>query len=181
MGFLATRTATVELGGDYYAVVRELTSGEYGDVERPLTEAKVVGDAKSARMDMAPNLTEFRRRLVTASLVGWNLTDENDVMLPLPEIPEGVTGQDRAVIVKQRRASVDRLPQWAFEMIRAAADKLNGPRDSAEIASFPGEDVGSGANGSGGAAGAGPVHPGVGTVAEAGPSLGGTAADPFAS
>jgi len=181
MGFLSTRTKTVDLGDGFWAEVRELTSQEYGDVERPLTQAKVVGDANNARMDMSPDLPEFRRRLVTAALTGWNLTDADDELLPLPDIPEGATGQDRAKVVKVRRTSVDRLPQWAFEKIRELADQLNGPRSRDEVASFPDEDVSGGADGSGGTAGAVPVPDGVGAVDEVGVAVGRAAEDPLAS
>ena len=161
MGFLKTRSQTVDLGDGYWAVVRELTASEFGDVEKTIMGANVVGQGDKARLHMAPDLTEFRRRLVVTSLVEWNLTDANDEPLPLPPIPPEATGQERATPVKARRQSVDLLPMWAFEEIRKAADKLNGSRDPAEVASFPEPDVGGAEDGGSGAAGAGAVPAGI--------------------
>lgn len=174
MGFLQQETDTVDLGAGYWATVRALTAGEYGDVEKVLAGTKVSGKGD---VDITPDLAEFRRRLVTASLVEWNLTDEQDVLLPLPPVPpETERPQVRATAVRARRTSVDRLPMWAFEQIRTAADKLNGSRDKREVAQFPDGDLGGDTDAEAGAAGAAEVPDGAAVVAAAGPAPGGSGA-----
>lgn len=146
MGFLGSNTKTVDLGNDYWAKVRELTVEEYKPVEAVLAKAKI----QNEQLDLAMDLTEYRRMLVSAALEGWNLTDENDEPLELT------------------RASVDRLPIGAFEQIRQAVDSLNGSKRGREAARFPDGSDGGGQDGAGGSAGVAAVPAGAGAVEAAG-------------
>lgn len=175
MGFLQQETEDVDLGRGYSARVRTLTSGEYGEIEKVLTQTRMTGQGD---VDMKADIGEYRRRLVVEALVEWNLTDENDQLLPLPPIPPaGAKPQVRATQVRVRRNSVDILPQWAFEKIYQVANRINGSRSKAEIAQFPDADERSGEDAEAGAAGAAEVPAGAADVAAAGSASGGVGGD----
>lgn len=112
MGFLtAPQVRRVDLGNGYWADVTEIAAGAYSKVQQHMTHTSIATDQPDVQLD----LPAFRIELVVACLSDWNLTDENDGPLPLQ--PE-----------RLRRTSVSRLPPWAFEKIRKAADELNGER-----------------------------------------------------
>lgn len=146
MGFLRVNTETVPLGDDYWAKVRELSTDEYAPIEDILAQVGVAGEGMTAEVHMAV----YRRALVTAALVDWNLTDEDDQPLP-------VDGH-----------SVGRLPISAFEALHKAVSALNGPRRGREVAQFRDAGAVGAQDGHAGSAGAAAVPVGAGAVEAAG-------------
>lgn len=153
MAFLTRNVRRVDLGDGYWADMRELSSAEYLALEKIMSKARVI----DGKVQVDPDLQLYRSRMVEVALVEWNLTDEDDHLLPIGDPAE-------------RTASVGRLPIWAFDMLRKCADDMNGERpDAGRFRS--GGSVG-GADGDAGATGAGPVPDGSGVVAEGGPATG---------
>jgi hypothetical protein len=114
MGFLRGSTERVDLGDGYFAVLRELTTDEYAPLEDMLAQISMSEQGVSGSMNMAA----YRRAMVAASLVEWNVDDDDDQVLPV--------GLE----------SVGRLPIGAFETLSRAASKLNGSRSNREAAQF---------------------------------------------
>jgi hypothetical protein len=94
------------------------------------------------RPEMKP-LTHLRE-LVVASVVEWNLTDEDDELLPFQHDyeMEKKTGKPSPL-----RVSVTRLPQSAFDVISEVVLAANHPMSREETASFPDGVSGSAPNG----------------------------------
>ena len=130
LGFLDAYEGTerIDLGDDFWVEVKKcLTQGEYKKVEAFYGAGRqTLGmDGKTfATIDPAAAQEE----LLFRSIVSWNLTDAAGAVLPLE--PD-----------KDKRASIARLPKWAFIEIYAKCDELNGPRKGKEAARFPDPDV----------------------------------------
>jgi hypothetical protein len=144
LGFLDTYEGTerIQLDDTYYVDVKKcLTQGEYKRVEAFYGAGKqtvTMNGKQFATIDPAAAQEE----LLVLSITDWNLTDAAGIVLPLA--PD-----------KDRRASIARLPKWAFIEVYQRCDELNGPRKDA--AQFPVPDLGGAEDGDGGAAGADPV------------------------
>ncbi len=127
MGFIKYRTSRVEFDGDFYVVLQEFSQGKAARVEGLLTGGTVIKGDASGQISEG-TVGKWQIEEVAQSIVDWNLTDENDSLLPLEPI-------------EARRAALKKLPKWAFERIWQAARTLNeGPGEEAakqDEARFP--------------------------------------------
>jgi hypothetical protein len=156
-GFLSAYDGVerIELGRGYWVDVKQclshaelqLAQGKMG-AGRQTVEA---GGRQYATLDM----NAFETELIVLSLVDWNLTDQQGVLLPLTP--------DRA-----RRDSVARLPGSVTSVIFKRCNELNGPQSTREAATFPDEAVGGDPDGDLGSPGAGVVPDPAGLLGEAG-------------
>lgn len=99
----------------------------------------------------APDVFRSRSETVLASIIGWNLDDDNGVVWPI------------------NMQSVRRLPDSVFDLLHEAIAESNKPRAAAEQARFHGEVVGGDPDGDTGAPVVGDVPAGAGAVEAAGP------------
>ena len=142
MGFLDAYEGTeqVDLGDGFWVEVKKcLTQAEYKKVEAFYGAGRqTLGmDGKTfATIDPAAAQEE----LLFRSITGWNLTDAAGTVLPLE--PE-----------KDKRASIARLPKWAFIEVYTRCDELNGPRKGKDAAQFPDGAVSGNPDGNGAPAG----------------------------
>ena len=144
MGFLSAYVGSeyIELGVDeqsgtkwYVEVKRSLTKSDMGAAERKLLQIRATQGAgsASASVDAGIDVVEYQLEMVAAAIVSWNLTDENDVLLPFQTKDELL-------------ASLRILPSSVFTAILDRVDKLNEPRTTAEKATFRDAGVGQPAN-----------------------------------
>ena len=142
MGFLTHgKPVRLEMGDNFWVDLRPgLSHGDLDAAQNYLSQYRIEDGDKVVA---APNVSGYQREMVGRSIISWNLTDENDGLLPIS--PSDV-----------RTASLRRLPQWAFNKIYARVAELNNERTPVEEATFPatGEagDNGEG-QGTGGSAG----------------------------
>ena len=134
MGFLSAYVGSeyIEFGVDeqsgtkwYVEVKRSLTKSDMGAAEKKLLQIRATqgtGSA-SASVDAGIDVVEYQLEMVAAAIVSWNLTDENDVLLPFQTKDELL-------------ASLRILPSSVFTAILDRVDKLNEPRTTAEKATF---------------------------------------------
>jgi hypothetical protein len=168
-GFLSAYEGTerIDLGDGYWVDVKKcLSSAEYAPVELALgarQQVNVNGGRQFAQIDTRA----ARIELVVASIVAWNVDDEDGTVWPLT--PE-----------KVKRANVERLPHPVREVIWKRCDDLNGPEKPADRARFPDPDGSGDPDGDGGTAGAGGIPDGEGVLAAVGPDEGGAAGAPAA-
>jgi len=158
MGFLSAYSSTqrIDVGDGYWIEVREcLPIMDKQRAEKAL--------ASSPRVDMAGNgsvsldTVAFHNEMIAASIVNWNLDDDNGQVWALA--PESV-----------KRVNISRLPAPVFDQVWEVVDKLNGPRETAEKVRFPEPGVGSDQVGDGGAAEPADVRTGAAVLAAAGAS-----------
>lgn len=159
MGFLSLYEGTerIPLHGDYFVTVKKfLSSEDYDEAKKALTHFNVDDpttdktDEKAAiRPD--PNVPEYQRELVVAAIVDWNLTDQNDQLLPLEP-------------VAARRAAVKRLPEVVVTKLYKAVQKNDADPEPQAAATFPAGSDGGGEGGDGWTAGAEAVQPGAGVL-----------------
>jgi hypothetical protein len=146
-GFLSlyADTEVIPLGGEYTVEIRQfLNRQDYAAAQRTLIlprfefkpGTKGVGGARSndqQHLEATLETEAYQAVLVARAVVRWNLTDEEGVLLPL----DGGGPQSLA--------SVNRLPQIAFNRIYERVRDLNNPggdlklNDVASEAAFPGE------------------------------------------
>lgn len=147
MGFLSAYSGTkrVEIDGHYWVEVKEcLSIREKNDAERALMTPML--DLNNGRGSASVDMVGFRYAMMAASIVAWNLDDDNGAIWPLE--PQQV-----------KEANIARLPGPVFDQIWVVLNDLNGPRDPAEAARFPEPRLGGDPDGNGGAAEPGVVQP----------------------
>lgn len=156
MGFLSAYSGTrrIDIGNGYWVEIKEcLSIVEKQRAEKALSSGPVFDQSGrgSAQMDMPA----FHTEMVVASVVGWNLDEDDGTVWPLT--PEPV-----------KRKNVARLPAPVFDRIFEAVNELNGPQPAKERAQFPEPGVGGDPDGDGGTAVAGDVLGGTAAVAAPG-------------
>lgn len=160
-GFLSAYSGTrrIDISGGYWIEVKDcLTVVEKHRSEKALTGNPTI-DATSGRGTAQMDLTGFETELVTASIVGWNLDEEDGT--PWALAPDRV-----------KRANIARLPSPVFDTIFKVVNELNGPQPAKESAQFPDESGGGDPVGDGGPTVAGDVLDGTATVAAPGDAQG---------
>lgn len=146
MGFLSSYSGTrrIDIDQHYWVEVKEcLSILEKNQAERTLmTPVMDLNGHGSATVDMVG----FRNAMMSASIVAWNLDDDNGEVWPLspPHVKE---------------AHIARLPGPVFDEIWLVVNELNGPREPAEAARFPVVGVGGDPDGDAGASEPGLVRP----------------------
>ena len=155
MGFLTASgyegTEEIDLGNGYWVKIKKcISQAEYQKVQDHLGGGKMsvnMDGNRFAQMDVGASQVE----LVVASVVDWNLDDDNGEKWPLAP----------PVALK---ASLARLPAPAFMKVFKACDELNGPRKGTDAVSFPDGPVGGDPDGDAGASGVPEVPDGAGVV-----------------
>lgn len=82
MGFLSAYTGTyrVEFGNDFWVDLKKyITQGGQEQAEKALMKMVTVAGSPEARPDVA----SYRKHMVLASIDQWNLTDDNEQILPI--------------------------------------------------------------------------------------------------
>ena len=158
MGFLSHYSGIqrIELGNDYWIDIKNcLTVMEKQRAESALASNPVMdmNGRGSAKLD----ITAFSNEMVCASIVAWNLDNEDGTAWEL--------APDRA-----KRANIARLPAPVFDTVWKAVNELNGPQSKDDKVRFPVNGVGRDQDGDGGSAEPGDVQPGAAVLAEAGPA-----------
>lgn len=158
MGFLSHYSGAqrIELGDGYWVDVKKcLTVAEKQRAESALTSNPVVdmNGNGTAKVDMPG----FHNEMMCASIVAWNLDDDDGTVWPL--------APDRT-----KRANIARLPAPVFDVIWRVINELNGPQPKDERVRFPVNGVGGDPDGDGGTAVVGDVQPGAAALAETGPA-----------
>lgn len=139
MGFLSAYSGTrrIDLDGHYYVVVKQcLSLMEKQRADRALgsTQTIDISGKQSATIDTGA----YAIAMVTASIVEWNLDEEDGTVWLLS--PEPV-----------KRRNVERLPAPVFDRIYQEIDALNSPRSKDEQVRFPADGVGGDPDGDAGA------------------------------
>jgi hypothetical protein len=133
---------------DYWVDLKSYLS--LGATERSaqaLQEMEIVG----GKPRPAPNVYKHESERVLASVLGWNLDDDNGTVWPV------------------NMQSVRRLPESVFELLKAEVNETNRPRTPEEQAQFPAAGEGGDSEaGDGGAAEPVDVPGEAGPVAAAG-------------
>jgi hypothetical protein len=155
-GFLSAYSGTrkVDLGDGYWVEIKEcLSVVEKQRAEKALSSGPVFDQngRGTAQMDMPA----FHTEMVVASVVAWNLDEEDGSIWALS--PEPV-----------KRKNIARLPAPVFDQVFQAVNELNGPQSAKERAQFPEPGVGGDPDGNRGAAEPGDVLDGAATVAAPG-------------
>lgn len=168
MGFLSAYSGTqkIDVGGGYWIEVRECL---------PIMDKQRAENAlaSSPRVDMAGNgsisldTVSFHNEMVAASIVAWNLDDDNGQVWALA--PDSV-----------KRQNIARLPAPVFDQVWEVVDKLNGPRETADKVRFPEPGVGSDPVGDGGPAEPEDVRSGAAVLAATGAAPDGLGDAPLA-
>lgn len=160
MGFLSAYSGTQKVTvGDpargYWVEIREYVSqGDKTKAEQVLQGRQRV-NGSDVVMDM--DVAGYRQLMVLASIVSWNLDDDNGRVWPI------------------NLQSVRQLPGPEFDRIWKVVDELNAPASTAERRQFPGALDGgdqSGTTGGGQSAVTGDVLAGAAALAEAGDAAG---------
>lgn len=156
MGFLSAYSGTqkIDVGGGYWIEVRECLP----IVDKQRAEKAL---ASSPRVDMAGNgsisldTVAFHNEMLFASIVDWNLDDDNGQ--PWLLAPDS-----------EKRRNIARLPAPVFDQVWEVVNDLNGPRETADKVRFPESGVGGDQVGDGGAAEPADVRTGAAVVAAPG-------------
>ena len=139
MGFLSHYSDTERIDvtpvgvedGPYYVVIKKyLTGDEFEAAKRALSSVKI----EDSNLTPEPDIAAYQRELIVASVIDWNLTDENDQPLPLTPLPA-------------KRTSVGKLPETVLSSLLIKINETNEPRTAAEKLSFP--DAAPGSTGGG--------------------------------
>lgn len=156
MGFLSAYSGTqkIDVGDGYWIEVRECL---------PIMDKQRAENAlaSSPRVDMAGNgsisldTVAFHNEMVAASIVAWNLDDDNGQVWPLA--PDSV-----------KRQNIARLPAPVFDQVWAVVNDLNGPRETTDKVRFPESGVSGDQDGVGRSAVVEDVRTGAAVVAAAG-------------
>lgn len=155
MGFLSaySGTKTIDVGGGYHIEVLEcLSIVDKQRGEKALAAPRIDMNGQGV---MALDTVAFHNVMMNASIIAWNLDDDDGTVWALT--PERV-----------KAANIARLPGPVFDQVWAVVDELNGPRGRAEQVRFPDAGPVGDPVGDGGAAVAGDVHDAPATVAAAG-------------
>lgn len=161
MGFLSAYSGTkkIDVGGGYWIEVRECLP----IVDKQRAEKAL---ASSPRVDMAGNgsisldTVAFHNEMLSASIVAWNLDDEDGQVWLLE--PDHI-----------KRANIARLPAPVFDQVWAVVNELNGPRETSDKVRFPEPGVGGDQDGDGRPAVVADVRTGTAALAAAGAAPGG--------
>jgi hypothetical protein len=153
VGFLSAYSGTqkIDLGGGYWIEVRECLS----IVDKQRAEKAL---ASSPKVDMSGNGTvsldtvAFHNAMLEASIVAWNLDDDNGTVWALA--PSNV-----------KRDNIARLPAPVFDQVWQVVNDLNGPRERADQVRFPEPGVVGDQVGDGGSAEPADVRAGAAVVA----------------
>jgi hypothetical protein len=118
----------IEVADGYWIDVKtSLTAEDYEHAQRALLgKMTMSGDG----LQSEPDTVGYQSELVARSIVGWNLTDEEGVLLPL-------TPDD------DKKASVMRLPQEIFLMLFDLVNETSGARSTEEEVNFRADGQGS--------------------------------------
>jgi hypothetical protein len=129
MGFLSQYSGTEDVDlsdlqdapeGTWIVTIKScLTNGEMDRCKGHLSR---LVDSKAA-----PDMVNYQREMVVASVVSWNLTDDADAVLPYHPAPV-------------LRDSIRALPEQVFSRIYAAVNERNSDRDKDERRRFRGRD-----------------------------------------
>jgi hypothetical protein len=167
LGFLSAYEGTqrIDLGDGYWVDVKKCIS----IVEKQRAEQTLVANPTispttghgSAKLDT----TGFADVLMEASIVAWNLDDDDGTVWPLSP-------------AQKKRDSIHRLPAPVYDQIYQVVDELNGPGSQADRQRFPGAGVGGDLDGSAGAPVVGGLFHGEPAVAAPRPAQGGLGAPP---
>jgi len=136
----STRETITLTNQRYWVVIKScLSRGELQRAERFLTKAAI---STTGTASVEPDVVEYRNAMVTASIVDWNLDDDNGNAIPIVVGVSILSGPD-------------------FEKIWGRVDELNSAPSGDEAAQFPAEGVGGDQGTGGGATEPGAVPPGV--------------------
>ena len=182
MGFLSEFAGTVVVDADtgkvcegprptwWVEMLRNLPHADHVEADRILYDSMSVDsneDGEDGRVRMGGSgLMAQQEEVLARSIVGWNLTDENDEPLPVGDLTGVHDPAKRAAAVAVTRASLARLPERLVLDLKLAAVKRNQPRKGQEAATFPDEPAELGDDSGGGtvdepgtdAVGVGEVH-----------------------
>lgn len=168
MGFLSAYSGTekIDVGGGYWIEVRKCLS----IIDKQRAEKAL---ASTPRVDMSGagtitlDTAAFHNAMVEASIVAWNLDDDNGEVWALS--PSNV-----------KRDNIARLPGPVFDQVWEVVDDLNGPREAADKVRFPEPGVIGDPVGDGGSAVVTDVRDGAAILAAAGAAPGGLGDTPMA-
>jgi hypothetical protein len=167
VGFLSAYSGTkrVDIDGRYWVDVLEcLSIVDKQRAEKALATPRIDMNGQG---DMALDTVAFHNVMMNASIIGWNLDDDDGTVWALTP-------------ARAKEANIARLPAPVYDQVWQVVDELNGPRERTEQVRFPGAGVGGDQVGDGGPAepeqllpgdatvaapGAAPVGPGVPSVA----------------
>lgn len=107
--------------GYWIDIKTNLTTEDYEKAQRVLFNSVELG--ASGEMQTAPDAIAFQMEQVFLSIVDWNLTDEDGVLLPLSTEDE-------------KRASIKKLPQSVFTLVYDRVVESNQPRSKEDEVSF---------------------------------------------
>lgn len=116
--------------GFWIDIKKSLTTEDYEAAQRTLLGKMSMVAGEGIRSN--PDTISYQQELVFRAIVDWNLTDENEALLPLsPEV--------------NKRASIKKLPQEIFLDIYQKVSVSSAPRDSDAERNFrSGGEVGTG-------------------------------------
>lgn len=143
MGFLSAYSGTKKItvgtdpDGPYWVEIKTcLTSGDKEKADQALASGKLIPGQKP---EMAMNIVKYRQLTVQASIVDWNLDDDNGKIWPID------------------LAHVRKLPAPVFDQIYKEVDEANKPATTEETKSFRPEGVSGDPDEDGGSADTGDV------------------------
>lgn len=127
MGFLSLydEKAHIELQDKYYVDVQVFLPSDASEEakRRMLTVGVKAVDGAAQEVTTKFDNGAYKLELAAQMVIGWNLTDEDDVLLPFETL-------------EQRRASVKRLPSGVLDKI-IAEYKEDLAKPDEEVATFP--------------------------------------------
>ena len=159
-------TQKVDVGGGYWIEVRECLP----IVDKQRAEKAL---ASAPRVDMTGNGTisldtvAFHNEMLGASIVDWNLDDDNGQVWALT--PDSL-----------KRSNISRLPAPVFDQVWEVVNDLNGPRETADKVRFPEPGISGDQVGDGGPGVTADVRAGAAAVAAPGAASGGSGDAPVA-
>lgn len=133
MGFLSPYAATedVDLGDGFKATLKVyLSTDDATAAQKAMIKVltKVVGTDSEPEVTTEFDQGAYLKEVAARALVSWNLTDENDLPLPVSSLED-------------KRASVSRLPFWAVKVMAAVVKDEK--RSGKEAETFQSEPSGS--------------------------------------
>lgn len=151
MGFLSAYSGveTIDVGNGYWVKVKTcLAAAEKQRAEKALGSPTI---DNSGQRSATLSITDFATELVVASILDWNLDDDNGAVWGLA--PDAV-----------KRKNIARLPSPVFDQIYEVVNGLNSPQNPADRQRFPDGGVGGDPDGHGGAGVAVELPAGAGAV-----------------
>ena len=117
-------------GPFYVSIKKYLTGDEFEAAKRALSTVKVADSGITPE----PDIAAYQRELIVASVLDWNLTDENDQVLPLAPLAD-------------KRISVGKLPETVLAQLLLKINESNEPRTTEDKVNFPDATQGSAGDG----------------------------------